>query len=139
MGLLPKKSPAFAFVLEELEASRIAPALRCRPMFGCHSVYIGERLVFILRRKLGATHRDDGMWVAIFAEHRASLLQSFPTLRPVEMFQREGRNAFSDWLNLPESEDGFERDALEFCRLAIAGDARIGKIPKARKKKAAAQ
>ncbi len=55
-----------------------------------------------------------------------------PSLRPIEMFQTSGRKGFSDWLNLPESEEGFEESAFHACRLVFSGDPRIGKLPNSR-------
>ena len=128
-----KKGPKFAFVVEELQDSPLASRVRTRPMFGSHAVYVDQRILFILRQKDDAkTRRDNGVWVATQPEHNASLQRDFPGLRPIELFRDLGRKAFSGWLNLPDSADDFEASALELCRLAIAGDARIGKVAKQR-------
>jgi len=128
-----KKGPKFPFVLEELQDSPLASRVRTRPMFGCHAVYVDQRILFILRQKDDPkTRRDNGIWVASQPEHNASLLRDFPALRPIEFFSRLGRKAFHGWLNLPDSLDSFEESALALCRLAIAGDPRIGKLPKQR-------
>ena len=129
----PKKTPPFSFVLEELENSRLAPRVQTKPMFGCVAVYIGEKIVFILRRKQDPkTLRDDGIWVATLPEHNVSLLGDFPILRRIEMFQAMGQKVFTGWLNLPEHEEYFEEAALAICRRVIEGDLRIGKIPSSR-------
>lgn len=129
-----KSGLKFPFVLEELQDSILAPRVRTRAMFGSHAVYVDERIVFILRQKDDLkTLRDNGLWVATQPEHNASLLRDFPALRPVELFASRGRTGFTGWLNLPASDDSFEEAALSLCRLVIAGDPRIGKIPKARK------
>jgi len=134
----PKKPPPFAFVLQDLEESRLAPRVHTKPMFGCLAVYIGEKIVFILRRKQDPkTLRDDGIWVATLPEHNVSLLEDFPILRRIEMFQAMGQKVFTGWLNLPEHEEYFEETALALCRRVIEGDARIGKIPSSRSKPAA--
>ncbi|MGH9679825.1 MAG: hypothetical protein ACRD4Y_07725 [Candidatus Acidiferrales bacterium] len=131
-----KKEPAFPFIHDELFESILASRVRTHPMFGCHAVYIDEKIVFILRNKHEAkTLRDDGLWVAMMPEHRESLRLDYPALRPIEMFAARGREGFGGWLNLPASEDGFEETALALCRLVIQGDPRIGKIPKARGKR----
>ena len=128
-----KKGPKFPFVLEELQDSMLAPRVRTRAMFGSHAVYVDRKIVFILRQKDDPkTLRDNGVWVATQPEHNASLLREFPALRPIELFARRGRTAFTGWLNLPETEDGYEEAALALCRLVIAGDPRIGKVPKPR-------
>jgi hypothetical protein len=128
-----KSGPKFPFVLEELQDSVLAPRVRTRAMFGSHAVYVDERIIFILRQKDDSkTRRDNGVWVATQPEHNESLRRDFPALRPIEFFAKRGRTAFTGWLNLPDTDDGFEEAALSLCRLVIAGDPRIGKIPKSR-------
>jgi hypothetical protein len=130
------KELPFSFILEELLDSILAPRVRTHPMFGCHAVYVSEKIVFILRNKGEAkTFRDDGMWVAMMPEHAESVRHEYPGLRPIEMFGARGWKGFTGWLNLPASEDGFEETALALCRLVIHGDPRIGKIPKTRGKR----
>jgi hypothetical protein len=97
-------------------------------------LYFDEKIVFILRRKEGSTERDNGVWVAMLPERTESVLADFPNLRKIEMF---GGKVFGGWLNLPETDEEFEGTAMELCRLVSRGDARIGKIPKAKKKKRA--
>jgi len=127
------KPMAYAFVLEEL-GSRLSPdRLRVKPMFGSHALYVDEKIVFILRRKENSS-RDNGVWVAMMPERIESVAKQFPALRLIEMFQTTGRTGFSGWLNLPESEEGFEESVYELCRLVASGDPRIGKIPKPKKR-----
>ena len=127
------KGPKFPFVLEELQESPLASRVCTRAMFGSHAVYVDRKIIFILRQKDDPkTRRDNGIWVATQPEHNESLLRDFPALRPIELFAARGRKGFYGWLNLPDSGDGFEETALALCRLVIAGDPRIGKIPNAR-------
>jgi len=134
-----KKTPPFSFVLEELEISPLAPRLHTKPMFGCLAVDVSENIVFVLRRKQNPeTVRDDGIWVATLPEHNESLLQEFPILRRIEMFESMGQKAFTGWLNLPENEEYFEETALAICRRVIEEDPRIGKIPSSWSKQPAA-
>ena len=128
----PAKSRPYSFVIDELNSFLSPDRLRTRPMFGCHALYVDEKIVFMLRRKEDPkTMRDDGIWVAASGpEQCQSLARQFPSLREIELFKSEARQAFSFWLNLPEGEDGFEESALELCRLVLKGDSRIGKIPK---------
>lgn len=128
-----KTGPKFPFVLEELQESPLAPRVRTRAMFGSHAVYLDQRILFILRQKNDPkTRRDNGIWVATQPDHNASLQRDFPALRPIELFASRGRKGFSGWLNLPDSDERFEESALALCRLAIAGDPRLGKLPKQR-------
>jgi hypothetical protein len=131
-----KRVPPFRFVLDQLEESPLAPRVRTRSMFGAFAVYVDERILFILRKKDDPkTSRDNGVWVASQPAHLTSLQQAFPELRPIEMFQREGRDGFSGWMNLPEDEEGFEEAVLRICTLVIGGDPRIGKVPKSKARK----
>ncbi len=129
----PKKSPAFSFVLDELNDSPLAGRIRTRPMFGSHAVYVDQKIVFILRqRKHPKTIRDDGIWVAMLPEFTGSVRKEFPALRPIELFAARSRTGFTGWLNLPDTDDCFEECALALCRLLVRGDKRLGKIPKSR-------
>ena len=120
---------AYPFVLEELQSLMSPDRLRVKAMFGSHAVYVDERIVFILRSK---GTRDDGVWVALSnPAHAAGMRKAYPALRGIEMF---AERAFTDWLNLPSSDPGFEELALEFCGLVGKRDSRIGKVPKGRKK-----
>lgn len=117
----------FDFVLEAL--APVSPTTR--PMFGCTAVYVGERIVFALRKKQGDAH-DSGVWLATTEAHHASLRAEFPSLRSIAVLG----DGVTGWQNLPEADDDFEESALRACALVRAGDPRIGKVP-ARKKSAA--
>jgi hypothetical protein len=111
-------------------------------MFGCTAVYVGDKIVFILRQK-GNPIPDDGVWLATTAEHHESLQKDFPTMRSIELF---GPGP-TGWQVLPADSDDFEDNVLKACAFILQSDPRIGKIPKSRwkkkgtskKKKAAAQ
>lgn len=119
-----------AFVLEALES--LDP--RTRPMFGCLSVYVDDRIVFILREK-GGGDPDDGVWVGFEPQHEAEVRAAFPRLEPIEVF--EGR--VSGWLKLSSKSPEFEEDVFAACKLVRARDRRIGKVPNARKPRKAAK
>lgn len=122
---------AYPFVLEELQSLMSPDRLRVKAMFGSHALYVDEKIVFILRSK---GTRDDGVWVALSDPvHAPAMRKAYPALRGIEMF---AERAFTDWLNLPASEEGFEEVALELCALIGKRDSRLGKVPKGRKKKA---
>src|SRR6185436_4495952 len=127
-----KKLVPFSFVLEELEP--LAPNLE--PMFGCHAIYIGEKIVLFL------CDRDDlldsekvadqqGVWVATTREAYASLAAEFSSaqVKPPEELNK------SPWLRLPASAPDFEEQALHACELILRGDPRIGRVPKQKKLK----
>jgi hypothetical protein len=123
---MPRKPIPFDFVLNELE--RLSPYTK--PMFGCTSVYVGEKIVFILRKK-GTPAEDDGVWLATTAEHHQSLQKDFPSMRSIVVF---GPGP-TGWQVLPEDSEDFEESVLKACQMVLDGDSRIGKIPKSRWKK----
>lgn len=120
-----KKVP-FAFVLDELEA--LSPTTR--PMFGCTAVYVGPRIVLILRDKQGSA--DDGVWIATTAEHHASLRAELPSIRSITVFGP----GESGWQVIPAGAESFEEEALRACELVRRGDPRVGKVPKPKRKSA---
>lgn len=126
----PAKKLPFPFVLDELEA--LSPVTR--PMFGCQAVYVGPKIMLILRDK-GPEDEDSGLWVASEVEHHASLRAQLPSLRAIQLFG-PGESA---WRCIPSDGDRFEDEALRVCAMIRAGDARIGRVPGAKKKKPAAK
>ena len=97
-------------------------------MFGCLAVYVGEKIVLILRDKLGADP-DNGVWIATTEEHHESLRRDFPGMRSIRVFGHE----VTHWQVLPSDAADFEEAALRACELIAARDPRIGKIPKGRR------
>jgi hypothetical protein len=121
----PKQIP-FDFVIEKLGS--LSPTVK--PMFGCHAIYRNEKMLLILRRK--ETHDpDNGVWIATTPEHHSALKKDFPSMRSIQLFG----NKVSSWQNLPEGSDDFEESAFRACDMILKGDNRIGKIPKAKKRK----
>jgi hypothetical protein len=121
-----KKAVPFEFVLEALATAHPTT----RPMFGCTSIYLDEKIVLILREKEAQTE-DNGVWLATTREHHASLARDFPSMRSIAIF---GAGP-SSWQILPADSDDFEEAALKACKLVLRGDPRIGKIPAKSKKK----
>ena len=123
------KPVAHSFILETLLDSKLSSQIRVKPMFGSHAIYVGDTIVFILRQRDDEkTRADNGLWVTSI-DGMQSLRADFPLLRPIEMFQRDTATGVPSWNNLPESDPGFEENALALCELVIKGDFRIGKIP----------
>jgi hypothetical protein len=122
----PKKRPPFEFVLEALAAARPTT----RPMFGCLAVYIGPKIILVLRDKAGAA--DNGVWLATTCEHHESLRAEFPNMRSIGVLGK----GVTGWQVLPAEAPDFEESALRACELALARDPRIGKVPKPRKSRA---
>lgn len=121
-----KKPIPFEFVLEMLESA----SPHTKPMFGCHAIYIGNKIVFILRDR-ESSPVDNGIWLATTSEHHASLQKEFPNMCSIEVF---GPGP-TGWQVLPVESDDFEDAAERACELVLKGDPRIGKIPKVKIKK----
>jgi hypothetical protein len=100
-----------------------------KPMFGCTSVYVGEKIMLILREK-ESSPRDNGIWLATVAEHHESLRGDFPRMRSIELFG----GGTTGWQVLPVDDSEFEEMAMRACDLIKSGDARIGKVPERKKK-----
>jgi hypothetical protein len=103
---------------------------RTRSMFGCLAVYVGEKIVLILRDKPGDT-ADNGVWLATTEKHHESLRREFPNMRSIQVFQK----SVTGWQVLPADAPDFEEAALRACELVAARDARIGKVPGAKRTK----
>lgn len=120
----PRKVPPYEFVLEAISA--LSP--RTRPMFGCLAVYVGNKIVLILREKRDA-HPDNGVWLATTEEHHESLRREFPNMRSIQVLGKK----VTGWQVLPADAPDFEEAALRACELVLAHDPRIGKVPGARR------
>jgi hypothetical protein len=121
-----RKPVPHEFVLDAL--SSLEP--RTNPMFGCLAVYVGEKIVLVLREKPGET-RDNGVWLATTVEHHESLRRDFPSMRSISVLGK----AVTGWQLLPSRSPDFEESALLACELILRRDARIGKVPKAKSRK----
>ncbi len=111
------------FVLDAIAS--LGPATR--RMFGCLAVYVEEKIVLILRDRKDFP-ADNGVWLATTAPHHESLQRLFPSMRSIQLFE----TAVTHWQVLPADAPDFEHAALGACALIIAGDSRIGKVPKRR-------
>lgn len=123
-----RKAVPHEFVLDAIAA--LSP--RTRSMFGCLAVYVGEKIVLILRDKPGESP-DNGVWLATTKEHHESLGREFPYMRSIQAFGSE----VTGWQVLPSDSPDFEEAAMHACELIVARDARIGKVPGARRPRTA--
>lgn len=117
----PRKTIPHAFVLEALAS--LSP--ETRPMFGCHAVYIGCKIVLLLRDKMDRP-ADNGVWLITTKEHHASLRHDFPNLRSMSV---PGKGP-PGWQLIPADSADFEAACLRACDLILARDPRIGRVPK---------
>jgi hypothetical protein len=118
------KPVPYEFVLDEIAS--LSPVTR--PMFGCLAVYVEDKIVLILRDK-PKSRADNGIWLATMTEHHESLRREFPRMRHIRMFG----NKPTQWQVLPADDPGFEAAAMRACKLILARDPRIGKVPKRRR------
>ena len=96
-------------------------------MFGCHAVYIGRKIVLVLRQR--ASHPStNGVWIATRKEHHASLKSLFPSMRSIDFLGK----GVTNWQVIPEEAGDFESSVLAACELILRSDARIGTVPKTR-------
>jgi len=129
-GVKARKAPPHEFVLEAL--ATLSPITK--PMFGCLAVYVGERIVLILRDKLDE-REVNGVWLATTAEHHQSLREEFPNMRSIPVLGA----GVTGWQMLPVDAPDFEESALRACELIQAGDRRIGKVPKVKRQRTRAR
>lgn len=116
-----KQQIPFDFVLEELEP--LSPITK--PFFGCTGVYVGEKIVLILRNK-SKEPESNGVWLATTYEHHESLKRDFPSMRSIGVLG-EGTTG---WQVLHVKDADFEASVMKACELILSGDPRIGKVPK---------
>ena len=119
----PRKPVPHEFVLDAI--APLSP--ETRPMFGCLAVYVQGKIVLILRDKRDQTV-DNGVWLATTKEHHQSLRREFPNMRSIQVLGKK----VTGWQVLPADAQDFEEAALHVCDLVLAGDPRIGKLPKQR-------
>jgi hypothetical protein len=121
-----KKRVPFSFVIEELDS--LDPIVK--PMFGCFSIYIGDKIVLFLCEREKRPYQK-GVWVATTPEYYKSLAQEFSSTRYVE----DPKIGRSPWLLLPAGAQDFEEQAMRACELILSGDPRIGRTPKPKRLK----
>jgi hypothetical protein len=114
----------FDFVFDEL--AELGPWTR--PMFGCHAVYVEDKIVLVLRDR-GDPRCDDGVWIATTVEHHEELRREFPSMRSIRVIAAGG---VTGWQVLPAESEDFEASVLRACALIRERDRRIGKVPKRR-------
>jgi hypothetical protein len=123
----PRKTPPHPFILEAL--APLEPEVR--RMFSGYAVYLGDRIVCMLRDH-SKSPQDNGVWLVLSESVNPAdkaLRREFPSLRPIEMLG----NKISHWLVIPSNSPTFEREALHACDRLLHYDARFGRVPKSRR------
>jgi hypothetical protein len=123
----PKQKAPHAFVLEALMP--LNPEVR--RMFSGFAVYLGDRIVCMLRDH-PKSPRDNGVWLVLSESTNPTdpeLHREFPSIRSIELLG----NKIGHWLVIPSDSSGFEMEALHACDLLLRHDPRFGRIPKSRR------
>lgn len=121
-----RKLPPFSFVLDIL--APLEPA--SRPMFGCTALYVGAKIVLVLRKRRDHPSMN-GVWVATKEEFHESLRRQIPCLRSIPLLGK----GVTQWQMIGEREAEFESSVLAACDLVLRRDPRVGTVPKARPKR----
>jgi hypothetical protein len=123
----PKKNPPHEFVIDAL--APLHPEVR--RMFSGFSVYVGDRIVLMLREH-AKSPRDNGVWLVLSEgtdPKDRKLKREFPSLREIELLG----GTIGHWLLIPSDGPNFESEALHACDLLLRHDPRIGRIPASRR------
>ena len=118
-----KKKIPYDFIFDYLYPLKII----IKPMFGCHAIYLDEK-IFLILRKSNTHHESNGIWIATSKEHHESLKAELPSLISVYVLS-EGKGE-TNWQMISDASDDFEESAIKICEMLLRNDARIGKIPK---------
>jgi hypothetical protein len=121
-----RRSAPYPFILEAL--APLEPEVR--PMFSGFAVYVGEKIVLMLRDSLKHPE-DNGVWL-VFSE-TADLVdprirQDFPSLRLINLLGGK----IAHWRLIPADGATFESEALHACELLLKHDLRFGRAPQSR-------
>jgi hypothetical protein len=123
----PNQKVPQAFVVDAL----IPLEPEVRRMFSGFAVYVGDRIVCMLRDH-AKSPQDNGVWL-VLAEGTSpmdpGLRREFPSLRKIELLGEK----IGHWLLIPSDSPSFEKEALHACDLLLRRDPRLGRIPKSRR------
>jgi hypothetical protein len=122
-----KQKPPHLFVLEAL--APLNPEVR--RMFSGFAVYVGDRIVCMLREH-HKSPKDNGIWLVLSETADPAdpdFRRKFPSIRSIELLG----NKIGHWLLIPSDSADFETEALRACDLLICHDPRLGRIPKSRR------
>ena len=123
-----KRKIPFDFILDFLHPLEIS----IKPMFGCHAIYTHGKILLIVRKK--DDHTDaNGVWIATAKEHHESLKKELPSMQSVYILSNN--KGETGWQMIHEDAEDFEEAVTKVCGMILKGDERIGKIPKAKRKK----
>jgi hypothetical protein len=122
-----RRSARYPFIVEAL--APLEPDVR--PMFSGFAVYVGEKIVLMLRDS-PKQPKDNGVWL-VFSETAdlddPGIRQDFPSLRLIDLLGGK----IAHWRLIPADSPTFEWEALHACELVLKHDGRLGRIPQSRK------
>ena len=121
-----QKEAPFNFIMDYL----IPLEVKVKPMFGMFAIYIGEKIMMMLRHRNKNPERN-GIWLAINGEYAESLKTEFPSLAAI--YGLPGKSEIAEWLLLASDAEDFESTAIGLCELIVNGDHRIGHIPRSQR------
>jgi hypothetical protein len=100
-------------------------------MFSGFAVYVGEKIVLMLRDS-PKQPKDNGVWL-VFSETAnladPGIRRDFPSLRLIDLLGGK----IAHWRLIPGDSSTFESEALHACDLLLKRDGRFGRIPQSRK------
>lgn len=111
------------WLFEELQDE---PSFVAKTMFGCRSVYLDGKLVFVLAENANESNWN-GLLVPTNRESHLSLTEDFPQLGPHKILGK--------WLYLNMNREDFEETAQQLIVRVLRRDARFGVIPEGKKTK----
>ena len=128
-----RKSAPYRFIVEAL--APLEPEVRS--MFSGFAVYVGEKIVLMLRDS-AKQPKDNGVWL-VFSE-TANLAdpgtrKDFPSIRLIKLLGGK----IGHWRLIPADSPTFETEALHACELLLKHDVRFGRIPQSRQSRPAKQ
>jgi hypothetical protein len=122
-----RRSAPYPFILEAL--APLEPEVR--PMFSGFAVYVGEKIVLMLRESQKQPE-DNGVWL-VFSETAnladPGICKDFPSIRLIKLLGGK----IAHWRLIPADSASFESEALHACELLLKHDVRIGRIPQSRR------
>jgi|ERR1022692_3234364 hypothetical protein len=119
---MDKKNIPFEFVFDHL----FPLEARAKKMFGLFAIYIGEKIVLILRQR-NDHPGTNGVWVATNQAHHKSFKNDIPSLRSISDLSNGLKE--TEWQLIPVDAEGFEYSVIKVCELIKQGDLRVGRIP----------
>ncbi len=115
----------FDFIIDFLNPKEVV----IKPMFGCYSLYINNKICFFLRNREDKIELN-GVWVAVATpDDYQSLAKELPSINQDKKLI-EDKKSNNKWLLLSTFDDQFESLVNNACDLVINNDKRIGKITK---------